>query len=287
MKRTIKKVLLIVNTKKSDAEALAETTRRFLEERGIEGILFRYSGKPAQPTVSDVDMAISLGGDGTVLFGSRILSSNEVPIMPVNVGDFGFIAEIGRDEIQEAFQAFEAGDLGVSRRIMVGVEVLRDGKEIVSLTGLNDVVISSSGISKLVRLKLQLSNAVVGGYRADGVILATPTGSTAYSLAAGGPILHPEMDAFILAPICPFSLSNRPLVVPGTEVVALEIESNQRTAVTLTVDGQFDFPLNEGDEIVIRKAAQTAHIVRSNKRSFYDVLRSKLNWSGVPDGIQK
>jgi NAD+ kinase len=149
--------------------------------------------------------------------------------------------------------------------------------------GLNDAVISASGISKIVKLSVRLSDTPLGRYRADGIIVATPTGSTAYSAAAGGPILHPEMDAMILNPICPFTLSHRPIVVPHDEEIVVEVEEEQRTGLMMTVDGQSEFPLKPDDRIVIRASEEKARIVRSNKRTFYEVLRTKLNWSGGPD----
>jgi NAD+ kinase len=144
-------------------------------------------------------------------------------------------------------------------------------------------VVSASGISRIVRLRLSLSQAYLGEYRADGMIVSTPTGSTAYSAAAGGPILEPEMEALIINPICPFTLSNRPLVVRGTETVHIEVMKKQRTDLNLTVDGQSTVPLKPGDTIEVRAGAKKAHIIRSDKRNFFEVLRSKLNWSGGPD----
>jgi NAD+ kinase len=166
---------------------------------------------------------------------------------------------------------------------MFSATVRRDDAEIASFTGLNDAVISTLGISRMIRLKVFLSDTAVGRYRADGVIVATPTGSTAYSMAAGGPIVYPEMDAFILTPICPFTLSNRPTVVPASEILRIEVEDPQKTDVALTVDGQESLTLAPRDCVLIRRAAKKALIVRSDKRSFYEVMRTKLNWSGEPN----
>jgi NAD+ kinase len=134
----------------------------------------------------------------------------------------------------------------------------------------------------MIRLKIFLSDTYMGGYRADGVIVATPTGSTAYSMAAGGPILHPEMEAFILTPICPFTLSNRPTVVPATEILRVEVEEPQKVETVLTMDGQESFLLRPRDSIYVRRAPHKARIVHTDKRTFYEVLRTKLNWTGEP-----
>jgi NAD+ kinase len=215
-----------------------------------------------------------------VLFSSRILSRHSIPILPVNLGNFGFITEVTREEWVGAFERYRSGMIEAGERLLIRVTAERQGKRIGEFIGLNDAVISASGISKIVKLSVWLSDTFLGRYRADGVMVATPTGSTAYSAAAGGPILHPEMDAMILNPICPFTLSHRPLVMSADETIVVEVESNQRTGVIMTVDGQSEFPLIPGDRVTVRPYEEKARIVRSNKRTFYEVLRSKLNWSG-------
>ena len=152
-----------------------------------------------------------------------------------------------------------------------------------SFLGLNEAVIGIKGISRMIRLKIFMSDTYMGRYRADGVIVATPTGSTAYSMAAGGPILHPEMEAFILTPICPFTLSNRPTVVPATEILRIEVEEPQKVEAVLTIDGQESFLLQPRDCIFVRRAPHKARIVHTDRRSFYEVLRTKLNWAGEPN----
>ncbi len=283
MVKEIKKVLIVANLEKDAAAELVEHIRNVLENLQIAVVTFGFRGKPAQPKLDNYDLAISLGGDGTVLFCSRILSVKNIPILAVNLGDFGFITEVSRDEWYEAFEQYRAGKLGISERLILEVEIIRRGKTIASFKGLNDAVISSAGISKILNVSVELTNTVIGRYRADGVIVATPTGSTAYSAAAGGPILHPELDAMIINPICPFTLSHRPIVVPPAEIIYITVERQQRTDAIFTIDGQTIFPLDEGDRVVIRKAAEKAAIILSDKRTFYEVLRSKLNWSGGPD----
>ncbi len=276
----IKSVLLIVNATKKAAVSLARDMAEYLGSQGIGTSTLSLQGKPPQPHMDHYDLAISVGGDGTVLFSSRMLSSHAVPILPVNCGNFGFITEVTGDEWVGAFERFRSGSIEAGERLLLRVTVERNGDEIAEFVGLNDAVISAAGISKIVKLAVRLSDTRLGRYRADGIIAATPTGSTAYSVAAGGPVLHPEMEALILNPICPFTLSHRPLVLPPDEVIEIEVEKNQRTSVIMTVDGQSEYPLHPEDRVVIRRHEERARIVRSNKRTFYEVLRSKLNWSG-------
>ncbi|HUX50587.1 MAG TPA: NAD(+)/NADH kinase [Spirochaetia bacterium] len=278
----IKRVLVIANLQKEGVGEVADEVRGYLESRGITVVVFGYRGRPAQPALEQFDLAISLGGDGTVLFSARILSYSSVPILAVNLGDFGFITEVTREEWKDAFEKYRNGDLGVGERLMVSVVVERNGRETAQFTGLNDTVVSSGGISKIIKLSVTLGSSSVGRYRADGIMVATPTGSTAYSAAAGGPILHPEMDAMILNPISPFTLSHRPLVVPADELIYIEVEEDQRTDVILTVDGQSVFPLLPRDKVRVSRARTRARIIRSDVRTFYEVLRAKLNWSGEP-----
>jgi NAD+ kinase len=202
--------------------------------------------------------------------------------MPVNLGNFGFITEISKEEWKDAFEKYAAGVLRVGGRVLLRVRVFREGEEVFAATAMNDIVISSGSISKLVRLSAFVSGYPIGRYRADGVIVSTPTGSTAYSAAAGGPMLHPEMEAMQLVPICPFSLSNRPLVIPASEEVSIEVEEGQRTDVLLTADGQDVFPLREHDVIHASVAETRIGIVQSDRRTFYTILKEKLGWSGGP-----
>ncbi len=278
----IKTVLMIVNLHKKDAAGVADRMKDYLLERGIRVEDFRFRGKPVDPQVPDCDLAVSLGGDGTVLYTARLLAEKATPILAVNLGDIGFITEVGRDEWKTALETYEAGALGISERIMLQISVFREGRQVAGFRGLNDAVVSSAGISKLVRLEVALNETSLGKYRADGVVLAAPTGSTGYSLAAGGPIVFPEMEAMVLTPICPFSLSNRPVVISSRESVSILVEREQRSGVILTVDGQDTFPLEEEDTVQICRAPFKVPIVRSNKRTFYEVVRSKLNWSGGP-----
>ncbi|TVR68298.1 MAG: NAD(+)/NADH kinase [Spirochaetaceae bacterium] len=284
MEHTIRSILVIANTAKPGARELGLAIESFCREQGIQARLFLYDGiAHTVPLENHFELAVTLGGDGTVLFASRVLAEHNVPILPVNLGEFGFISEVGHDEWRHALTAFLAGRIGIGNRLVLDVHVRRDGNDLCSLRGLNEAVISAGGISRMVRLTVRLSDQYLGTYRADGVMVATPTGSTAYSAAAGGPILHPEMDAMILNPICPFTLSHRPIVLPADEVVEIRVDHEQRTDVALTVDGQSMIPLEPGDAVIVRAGSEKARIVRSDRRTFYEVLRTKLNWAGGPD----
>ncbi len=280
MTRDISKIIIVVNLKKDGASLLVEEISSYMDSLDIKVVVFSYSGKARIPELETADLVFSLGGDGTVLFCSRIVESMSIPILAVNIGDFGFITEISREEWKSAFIKYQNGQLDLSRRVMIKVLVERNGERVAFHKGLNDAVISSNGISNIIKLNLRINETDLGKYRADGVIIATPTGSTAYSISAGGPILDPEMEALIINPICPFTLSNRPIVVSGNEVVQITVEEGQRTDVILSVDGQDAYPLLAGDKIIVERSQTKALLIRSDKRNFYDILRSKLNWSG-------
>ncbi|MBN1648604.1 MAG: NAD(+)/NADH kinase [Spirochaetales bacterium] len=277
-----KKALVVANLLKDDAEQLVSAIVARLLQSGFIVEKNCFQGPPSECSYTGIDIAFALGGDGTVLYASRIVPE-KTPIFAINLGDVGFITEIARDEWELAFEKYMAGELGISRRILLDICVRRQGRDIVSFSGLNDAVVSSRGISKMVRLDVELDSTRLGRYRADGIIIATPTGSTAYSAAAGGPILFAEMNAMILTPICPFSLSNRPLVIPDSETVQVRVDEQQRTELILTIDGQQVFNLDPGDVICFSVSGREAWLIRSDKRTFYEVLRSKLNWSGGPD----
>lgn len=279
----IRKVLLVINTRKDDAQNVVRTVEELTRSRGIELVSLDFSRHASEEELHGVDLAVSLGGDGTLLSCARMLAHRNVPILAVNMGEFGFITEVSKSELQDVWEKYIQGSLGVSERLMLEVEVRRGDAPAASFLGLNEAVIGIKGISRMLRLRIYLSDTYMGGYRADGVIVATPTGSTAYSMAAGGPILHPEMEAFILTPICPFTLSNRPTVVPATEILRVEVEETQKVEAVLTIDGQESFPLQPRDCINIRRAPHKARIVHTDRRSFYDVLRRKLNWAGEPN----
>jgi NAD+ kinase len=234
------------------------------------------------PNAEGADLVVSLGGDGTVLYAARIAAPLGIPILPINLGRVGFIAEIGVGEWPAAIATWARGGLCITQRMMLAVEAWRDGACVASFCAMNDATVSAQGIAKLIGFGISLGASTLVRYRADGVIVATPTGSTAYNLAAGGPVLHPEMEAMIINPVCPFTLSNRPLVVPANEAVEITMEEGRRTGAMLTIDGQETFTLRPGDKIRLSGARKKALIHVSEGYAFYELLRSKLAWSGGP-----
>jgi len=276
-------ILLIVNLHKTNASRLMYEIQSILEAQGHSVHLCPFEGKPDFCPNGGYDIAFTLGGDGTVLYASRCLAPLSIPIFPINIGTLGFIAAVHPEQWEQIFKQWLNGTIAISKRLMLAVELWREKELIDTRFCLNDVVISASGIAKIIRLDVSTGSADLGPFRADGLIIATPTGSTAYSVAAGGPILDPELEAIIINPICPFTLSNRPMVIPAHEHVIVEVEKEQRSNVLLTVDGQEVFQLIEGDRLIMQRAPFYAGIIASDRKVFYKVLRTKLNWSGGPD----
>ncbi len=271
---------IIANGQKKESARLSEEILSYLRELSIKGsVISTKTGNDDIIVPADTDLVITLGGDGTVLYAARAVNEMGVPILPVNLGTFGYITEIGKDEWKEALSYFMENGSNISRRLMLRVTVHRAGKRVWTASALNEAVISSAGIAKVISLSLSLDKTTAGSFRADGMIIATPTGSTGYSLAAGGPILDVDMSAVIITPVCPFTLSNRPLVTSG-KVVTLTVNKGQRTDLLLTVDGQLFFPLEEDDTITVEKSRSKALLVRSLRRNFTEVIRDKLHWSG-------
>jgi NAD+ kinase len=283
----LKRVLLFINLHKSGAQALADEIGTELRGRGLDVGFYTFKNRK-EFNGEGCDLAFSLGGDGTVLYTARAVAPRGTPIIPVNLGTLGFIAAVQPAAWRMILGQWEEGIAPVSERFMLKLEVERRGRRINLGPCLNDAVISAMGIAKLIRLRVDSLVPSPGGkepelvrlgeYRSDGLIVATPTGSTAYSVASGGPILEPEMEAVIINPICPFTLSNRPIVLSPRETVIVTVEQEQRSGVLLTIDGQVTEPLEPEDRIYIRQAPFRALLVASGRRGFYNALRAKLAW---------
>lgn len=278
------RVFIIANKQKDGAGRLAHDIEEALGAEGWTVAVFAFEGKPLEhPDLRGHDIVLTLGGDGTVLYAARLAAPLNIPILPINLGSLGFIAWVKRSEWRRRLDEALGGRLALSERIMLEIELKRGGRSMARFSAMNDGVISGAGPAKIVNLSITVSSSSLGTYRSDGVIVSTPTGSTAYSLAAGGPILDPDMDALLFNPICPFTLSNRPLVIPGKETLEVYVELKQREKTVLTVDGQDYFPLEEGDRVYFSRAQHLARLYCAARGSFYQVLRAKLNWSGGPD----
>jgi NAD+ kinase len=280
------RAVLLINPQKSHALKLGNEIIKELLAMNIEADTYSIKQSPFISQDKKYSVAIVLGGDGTVLSAARAVSQFGIPIFPINLGTFGFIAEVQPLEWRDIFDKWIAGKVPVSRRLMLEVSVERDGRQIFRGFCLNDVIISSSVIAKIINLRLLSreggaeTDLTLGLYRSDGLIIATPTGSTAYSAAVGGPIVDPELEAMILSPICPFMLTNRPFVLPAAGTVIAEVADEQQSGVILTLDGQVKEKLKKGDRVFIEKAPYQCVLIASSRSGFYTALRKKLSWAG-------
>ena len=281
--------LLIVNKEKEGALALSRDIQGWLGQRGIESraLLVRSDSALsadelyARDSQAGFDFAVTLGGDGTVLFAAHVCAPLGIPILPVNFGSFGFMCGIKKDKWEKAILSFLDGKTGVVERSMVEALIVRDGTEAACSSALNDIVITAKNAPRLVTFNVSCGGISLGRMRADALIVSTATGSTAYSAAAGGPIIDPALDALALTPICPFSLSSRPLVFSSTNSVCIEQEEDA-PEVQVLADGQPLCPVGRGDTIVVRKSRYAARLLAGSPAQFYATLRSKMNWSGGP-----
>jgi NAD+ kinase len=273
---------------KPDQPQLAELLRaleKWLVERGLEALPDPESGRstsaaglPRGELAGQVDLVVVLGGDGTLLAVARAIGDRDVPILGVNLGTLGFLAEIARDELFTALEAVLAGRFRIDERMRLDVDVVRGSASLGRYLALNDAVVSNTALSRMVHLETRADGAAVTTYHADGLIVATPTGSTAYSLSAGGPLVYPTMGALLLTPISAHTLTQRPLVLPETCEVQVRVSDTRGGHVHLTVDGQVGRELAQGDLVTVRRAARPARLLVDPARSRFDVMRAKLRW---------
>ncbi len=274
--------LILLNTYKKQAFPLAESIEEFLQKRSVTVDKLEFAEPLENFSFEPYDFAVTLGGDGTVLFAARGCLDKRIPIFPINLGEFGFIAGIQKDKWQEPLEQFLRDELALAARSMLKVDVYRANENIFSDYALNDVVIAVDKAAKPGVFDIKYNQNAFGQFRADGLIIATSTGSTAYSAAAGGPIVDPELDAIVFNPICAFSLSNRPLVLPSTAVLQIEILPARGAPVAVTADGQVSERLETGDIVIIQKTKEKVLLAGCGSAVFYSALRSKLHWSGGP-----
>lgn len=246
-----------------DPETAAYTNGREVVERDKVG--------SRQP-----DYVIVLGGDGTLLAAARAVANAEVPILGVNLGTLGFLTEVSLADLYPALEAVAANRYSLDCRAMVRCQLVREGECIASYDALNDAIVNKVSIARLASLDLYIDEMFVSNYKADGMIIATPTGSTAYSVAAGGPILMPSVEAFVVTPVSPHSLTHRPLVVRDSSEIVVLVNTEQEAAY-LSIDGQVGMELRDGDRIICRKSEHTVKLMRISK-TFFEVLRTKLKW---------
>lgn len=275
-------------------ETLIDLEQR-LRDRGVDAVwsidaaaLFDGPARGSRATAArqdlpaQVDVVIVLGGDGTLLAMAKAIaeSGHDIPILAVNFGSLGFLTEITRPEIYQSLDAVISGKATHDLRMMLRATASRAGEPVVTHSALNDVVFSRTALSRMIELEVSVGDQFVTSVKADGLIVATPTGSTAYNLAAGGPIVHPSMDALVLTPIAPHTLTNRPIVISADrEVRVKSAGSNAGDEVYVTIDGQTGFALHEGDQIAITKTQRPIRLIRATTRSYFEVLRQKLKWN--------
>jgi NAD+ kinase len=288
--REIKCVGVVVKPNHKEAWATACELSEWLEKRDINiiGKSYEKSEKAGaeqhgivtnetEKFQTEADLIIVLGGDGTMISTARLTGHREILVLGINYGSLGYLTEFRIEEMFPALETILEGNYEIDRRVMLDVEHWRDDEKLSTGRVLNDVVINKSALARIIEIEVELNNLYVNSFRADGLIVSTPTGSTAYNLSAGGPIVYPSMNAVVLTPICPFTLTNRPIVVPDTANINLQIK-NENEGVVLTLDGQIGHQMKTHDRILIRKSATTFNLVQPPNRNYFDVLRNKLKW---------
>lgn len=252
----------------------------FSEEIGAKG---KIEGcPPDQPAIPDnVDWVIVLGGDGTLLGAAREVAKYDVPILGVNLGGLGFLTWVALSKLYPVIEMVLKGQFEVESRLMLETRVIRGGDEICRFIVLNDVVVNKGPLARIIDLDVYINDQFLTTFRSDGLIISTPTGSTAYNLSAGGPILYPTMTNFILTPICPFTLTNRPLILPDSDIISIKMKEESEEQVSLTFDGQVGFDFKYGDNVLIYKSKEKIELIKSPDQNYFEILRTKLRWGGA------
>ena len=282
----MKRLGIVAKTDRDEARTVVPQLLDWCAARGIQPILEKETagvcpqatcgvvGRSELPSHSD--LLLVLGGDGTLLSMARMVGDLGVPILGVNLGGLGFLTALTLDELFPALEAYLRDELVIEERMLLEARVYRQGERLGEYAALNDVVITKSAMSRIIRLEVAVDGDFATGYRADGLILSTPTGSTAYCLSAGGPIVFPTMDAVVLTPICSHTLTNRPIVLPATQRISITLLTDQD--VMLTLDGPVGFALKANDTVEVRRAAARTRLLRVPQKHFFSVLRTKLKW---------
>jgi NAD+ kinase len=280
----IRTVGIISKPDVEEASTLAPAVIAWLYERGINvrideetAFYAGVAGLPRRAVPEGCDLLVVLGGDGTLLSAARAVGRREIPLFPVNLGGLGFLTAISVDELYPELQRALRGEHRIAKRKPLTAEIVRNGETVASYEALNDAVLTKATIARMIDLDARVDEQFVCGYKADGLIISTPTGSTAYSLSAGGPIIFPSVPAICITPICPHMLTNRPVLVPETSVIRI-VSKSPDGCVYLTIDGQVGEPIREGDVLVCRSSNYSLLLIRPPRMKFFDVLRSKLKW---------
>jgi NAD+ kinase len=277
---------IISRPRRSNLAAVVPPLLHWLEARGIRALYDTETasslhdsskGLSRAQLAKESQLLLVLGGDGTLLAAARVAAPLGIPILPINMGSLGFLTSFTLEELYPALEETLAGHLSSSERVMLDVELERGGAVIERQTVLNDAVINKGELARMIDLELTIDGDVVCRYHADGLIVATPTGSTAYSLSAGGPIVHPAVESWVITPICPHTLTDRPLVVRDSSLVEINLSADTES-VFLTLDGQTGIPMHGADRVRIKRAAEKLNLIQPPKKSYFDILRSKLKW---------
>lgn len=278
--KQIRTVGIVVKRNNADALETAGELSAWLRTKGIDRVLGPVADLERldhSETPANADLIIVLGGDGTMISTARIVDGAGVLVLGVNYGSLGYLTDFRIEEMFPAIDAILAGEFEIDRREMLEAELLREDEMLASGRVLNDIVINKSALARIIEIDVHLNGLFVNSFRADGLIVSTPTGSTAYNLSAGGPIIYPSMNAVVLTPICPFTLTNRPIVIPDDAEIELTLK-DENEGVFLTFDGQTGHRMKAGDRVSIRKSETTFNLVQPTNRNYFDVLRDKLKW---------
>jgi NAD+ kinase len=265
-------VVIFSKPKQPEVKRVAAELESWFEARGVQAHV-----DPPQPVANAADLAVVVGGDGTLLAAARSLGERQIPILAINHGGLGFLTEVTLEEMHAALERVLEGKFVTDRRMMMDIAVERGGQKIVGYRALNDAVINKGTLARIIEIEARVDGQYVSRFRSDGLILCTPTGSTAYNLSAGGPIVFPSMEAIIVTPICSHTLTNRPIVLPARVKIEVTLKSGE-DEVHLTVDGQVGLPLNEGDRVIAEKSNIVVQLVAPTDKNYFDVLRGKLKW---------
>lgn len=280
----MKRIGIIAKTDKPQAVEVSGKLINWLKGKGVEPVIDEGLGTilglegscPRSEVASRSDMLLVLGGDGTLLAAARMAGTSGIPLLGVNLGSLGFLTEITLEELYPALEKVFSGEFEIEERVMLSVRIIRNGARVGSYTVLNDVVVSRGSTARIIDLETKVNGDYLTTYKADGLIVSTPTGSTAYSLSAGGPIIYPSLHVFTLTPICPHTLTNRPVIISDDALVTISLLSKED--VLLTTDGIAGPALHYGDTVEVGKAESTIKLIKSPYRNYYEVLRTKLKW---------
>lgn len=283
-----KTIGIMANAGKESAVEVARAADEFLRKAGVAVCLQHHTAKALgvvergvpDGEVTDADAVLVLGGDGTILATSRECAPKGTPMLPVHLGHFGFLTEVAPEQIVAALQNLLDGSYAIEERMMLrGVAARKeDHDDQATVFALNDIVVANGPLSRVLHLRLMINGKYVTTYAADGIILATPTGSTAYSLSAGGPLVSPNLQVLLVTPVCPHTLTSRALIIPADDVITIIVDRDPEDIVRVTVDGQLGFALHPGDEIRVKRSPYPARVISVGGADFYDKLQSKLRW---------